>query len=100
MDATMETNKQPASISPRRLTRLPEEPTRSDFLWCLICERAYPRNDRSREEVQLCPYDDCKGRTVFYSWDWNRTRKVNPGYPREPLPGTVYPLFGRNEAVR
>ena len=33
----MDTHKHPHPITPRRLTRLPEEPTRSDYLWCLIC---------------------------------------------------------------
>lgn len=96
----MESGKHSASLSPRKLGRLPEAATRSAFLWCLICERAYPRNEASREEVQLCPYDNCKGRAVFYSWDWNRTRKVNPGYPQEPQLGTVYPLFGRGESLK
>jgi hypothetical protein len=91
----MDTHKHPHPITPRRLTRLPEEPTRSEYLWCLICERAYSRRRGARDEAQLCPYDDCKGRTVFYSWDWNRTRKVNPNYPNEPRLGQVYPLFGR-----
>ena len=35
---------------------------------------------------------------MFYSWDWNRTRKVNPAYPAEPRLGQVYPLFGRPPA--
>jgi len=97
----MDTEKQRYQPASRRFNRLPEEPPRSDFLWCLICERAYPRNDATLDEVQLCPYDDgCKGSLVFYSWDWNRTRRVNRGYPREPHLGTVYPLFGRGDGFR
>ena len=96
----METEKRSPPLSRRKLGRLPEATTRSGYLWCLICERAYARNELSRDEIQLCPYDGCKGRSVFYSWDWNRTRKVNPGHPQEPRLGLVYPLFGRGDDLR
>lgn len=69
-----------------------EPPPRSPWLWCVLCERAYPRIGSG--DLQPCPHADCKGHVAgFYAWDWNRTRRVHPGYPESPAPNTRYPLL-------
>jgi hypothetical protein len=79
---------------PRWQRQLPSDPPlASEWLWCLICERAYPRAP-GIADMQPCPYGDCKGQAGFYAWDWNRTRRVNPQYPPVPNAGVVYPLLG------
>lgn len=91
----MELSKSSLRFRPR--AGLVQDPPRSAYLWCLICERVYGRDATACDEVQLCPFEDCKGHAMFYSWDWNRTLRINPGYPRDPQHGDVYPLFGRAE---
>ena len=75
----------------QRASPSPRAP-RSAWLWCLICERAFERMPGA--ELQPCPYEDCRGHSGYYAWDWNRTRKVNPRHPQEPQPGARYPLLG------
>jgi hypothetical protein len=67
-------------------------PRRSPWLWCLVCERAFPR-ESGRRGIQPCPYEDCKDRAGFYAWDWNRTRRIHPEYPEVPRFGERYPLL-------
>jgi hypothetical protein len=76
-----------------RSRSLPSEPPpRSPWLWCLLCERTYPRIGTG--DLQPCPYADCKAHAAsFYAWDWNRTRRLHPEYPGAPAPGTRYPLL-------
>lgn len=63
-------------------------------VWCIHCERAYPYGDFRQVGIRhLCPYTDCVGAAAF-AWDWQRVRRVNANYPREPMRGVTYPLFG------
>jgi hypothetical protein len=65
------------------------------WLWCLHCERCYQAGEyREMDEgLQMCPYDDCDGSTVFDGWRWSRVRRENPGYPMFPERNKVYPLY-------
>jgi len=70
------------------------EGKRSDYLWCLHCERTYKRGEfRSVGGLQMCPYDDCDGSTVLDGWDWAQIRDNHPEYPEVPEGGVVYPLY-------
>ena len=67
---------------------------RSDYLWCLHCERAYRRGEyRLVHGLQMCPYEDCDGDTVMDGWDWAQIRDGHPEYPEVPEMGKVYPLY-------
>lgn len=67
---------------------------RSDFMWCLHCERAYRRGEyRLVGGLRMCPYEGCDGDTVFDGWDWADIRYVHPEYPRTPEKGKVYPRY-------
>lgn len=71
-----------------------EEEIRSDYLWCLHCQRAYRRGQyRLVRGLQMCPYEDCNGDTVLDAWDWAQIRDAHPEYPEIPEPGVVYPLY-------
>jgi len=77
------------------------------YLWCLCCERTYKfgefREVRTKPFVvnhvryepilQMCPYEDCDGDTVFDAWEWKRIRESHPEYPKIPEAGKVYPLY-------
>ena len=70
------------------------EERRSDFLWCLHCERTYTRGEyRNVEGLQMCPYPDCDGDTVIDAWDWEEFRDGNPDYAAIPEKGKQYPLY-------
>jgi hypothetical protein len=67
---------------------------RSDFLWCLHCERTYNRGAyRQVGNLQMCPYEGCDGDTVVDGWDWEDVRDEHPDYARVPEDGKVYPLY-------
>ena len=67
---------------------------RSDYLWCLHCERAYKHGEfRVARGLQMCPYEDCDGNTVMDGWDWAQIRDAHPEYPEVPEKGKVYPLY-------
>ncbi|MCG3149378.1 MAG: hypothetical protein PCFJNLEI_02838 [Verrucomicrobiae bacterium] len=71
-----------------------DEERRSDFLWCLHCERTYNRGAyRLVDGLQMCPYPDCDGDTVLDGWDWEQVREANPDYPLIPEEGKQYPLY-------
>jgi hypothetical protein len=71
-----------------------DEEKRSEFLWCLHCERAYRRGEfRLVNVLQMCSYEDCDGDTVLDGWDWARIREGHPEYPEVPEKGKVYPLY-------
>jgi hypothetical protein len=71
-----------------------DEERRSDFLWCLHCERTYNRgNYRKVGDLQMCPYPDCDGSTVMDGWDWEEVRDEHSDYPVVPKDGVRYPLY-------
>lgn len=64
----------------------------SVFIWCLHCERTYVRGAyRKVHGLQMCPYPDCDGDTVFDAVPWGNIRGSRPEYPVIPIPGTRYP---------
>ncbi len=70
------------------------EEKRSDFMWCLHCERTYNRGAfRDENGFQMCPYQGCDGSTVVDGWDWEDVRDHHPDYPHVPQDGVVYPLY-------
>lgn len=70
-----------------------DEEKRSDYLWCLHCERIYLRGEyRDEDGFQMCPYDDCDGSTVLDGWDWEEIRDDHPEYPKIPERGIVYEM--------
>jgi len=74
--------------------RIFKEKRRSDFLWCLHCERTYNRGQyRTVDGLQMCPYAECGGDTVLDGWDWEEVRQHHPKYPIIPQDGVVYPLY-------
>lgn len=76
--------------------RIFKEERRSDFLWCLHCERTYNRGQyRKVDGLQVCAYPDCDGDTVIDAWDWEDVRDEHPEYPIIPKDGLVYPLYAR-----
>lgn len=71
-----------------------DEEIRSEFLWCLHCERAYKRGEfRLVNGLQMCPYEDCDGSTVLDGWDWAQIREKHAEYPEIPEKEQVYPLY-------
>lgn len=70
------------------------------FLYCLHCERAYPKekyrvlSDSVVGLLQMCPYEDCDGDAVLDSWLWDRVAEENDKYPEVPVEGVPYPLHG------
>lgn len=71
-----------------------DEEKRSDYLWCLHCERTYKRGEfRLVNGLQMCPYEGCDGDTVLDAWDWAKVREMHPEYPEVPERGKVYPLY-------
>lgn len=78
---------------------IPKSEQRSDYLWCLHCERAYKYGEYREVEqygeiLQMCPYEGCDGDTVLDAWDWAKIRDANPTYPGTPEKGKVYPQYG------
>lgn len=66
---------------------------RSAWLWCFHCERAYPMGSyKVVEDLQLCPYAECRGDTILDLWTWATVREVNLHYPEVPILGVFYPL--------
>ncbi len=71
-----------------------DEKKRSDYLWCLHCERTYLRGKwREQGELQMCPYQDCSGDVVIDAWDWETIRDNKPEYPVVPETGKSYPMY-------
>ena len=67
---------------------------RSNFLWCLDCERTYERGKwRNKDDLQMCPYLDCDGDAVIDAWDWESLREYHPDYPIQPEFGKRYPAY-------
>lgn len=66
---------------------------RRAWLWCLHCERVYPMGSyKVVEDLQLCPYAECRGDTILDLRTWATVREVNPHYPEVPMLGVFYPL--------
>ena len=64
---------------------------RSEYFWCLHCERTYERGKwRTIDGLQMCPYLDCDGDAVLDAIDWAEIRDANPAYPEKPSWGTRY----------
>lgn len=81
------------------------ERPRSNYLWCLHCERGSERGKwRMANDLQLCPYGDCSGDTVLDGMDWEEIRDYYPEYPVAPKWGDRYPSDptpeGRQRVVR
>jgi len=73
--------------------RIFSHPLRSDFFWCLHCQRTYERNKwRTIRGLQRCPYLDCDGDAVIDAIDWADIRDSHPEYPLKPVWGEVYPF--------
>ena len=67
------------------------EPKRSNYLWCLHCERTYERGKwRTLRGFQMCPYLDCDGDAVIDTLNWAAIRDGHPEYPERPTWGAVY----------
>jgi hypothetical protein len=67
------------------------DPPRSEYVWCLHCERTYERGKwRTIDSLQMCPYLHCDGDAVLDAIDWAEIRDVNPPYPEKPCWGTRY----------
>lgn len=67
------------------------EEKRSDYLWCLHCQRTYLRGEyRDVEGFQMCPYEGCDGSTVLDGIDWERIRDYHKRYPKIPERGKIY----------
>lgn len=74
---------------------------RSNYLWCLHCERGYERGKwRIVDDLQLCPYADCDGSTVLDGRDWESVRDYHPDYPESPAWGQRYPFDPSEERRR
>lgn len=70
------------------------EDVRSNFLFCLHCERAYERGKwRNVGDLQRCPYLNCDGDTVMDAMDWELIRDQHPEYPATPDFGRSYPMY-------
>jgi hypothetical protein len=66
------------------------------FLWCMHCERAYPKAQvriDHRWGLEMCHYKDCDGDAVLDAWDWSRYRDGRQSLPEEPETGVTYPLY-------
>lgn len=71
-----------------------DEEKRSDYLWCLHCQRTYKRGEfRWVGKFQMCPYEDCDGSTVLDGVDWEEYRDHHSDYPRIPKRGERYPMY-------
>jgi hypothetical protein len=70
-------------------------PIADTYLWCLHCERTYPKTDYRQHGsgLQLCAYKDCDGDAVLDAWAWSKVRfEREDTYPEVPAPGVFYPL--------
>lgn len=75
-----------------------DEEKRSDYLWCLHCERTYKRGEfRLEGKFQMCPYEGCDGSTVLDGIDWERFRDDYSAYPVIPEKSTRYPMYDTGE---
>ena len=81
-------------------------PTRADssgqdgYVWCGLCEHAYPRTDivpdhlADRDDtgrLMRCPTLDCYGDPDRDGVDWSQVREMRPEYPRVPDLEAHYP---------
>lgn len=84
----------------RRHARAPQRRDNGcDYLWCVVCEHAFPRECFRRDGAQLCcPDRQCEGGLMFQPWQWTRLREANPDYPAAPVADAVYPYFGQPES--
>jgi hypothetical protein len=62
-----------------------------ELVWREVCERvARPVDWESCGWA--CPYPGCWG-SADHVWFWSTVRELNTGYPSDPAPGEVYPLY-------
>lgn len=60
----------------------------SHYLWCLHCETVDLRENWVKNDAE-CP--TCNAGALD-AWVWSSIAVEN-GYPKEPKPGTVYPMY-------
>ena len=71
-----------------------DDEQRSDYQWCMHCERAYKRGEhRLIHGLRMCPYEGCNGDVFMDGWDWDTFREPLPQYPVIPEHGTKYPMY-------
>lgn len=71
------------------------------YVWCLHCERAYPR-EKIRWDSQLglymCPYEGCDGDALTDAWRYEEIRRdAHPEWPEVPEEGVVYSMYGNKK---
>jgi hypothetical protein len=67
-----------------------EQPYR-DWVWCLHCERVYPRQQWEDGNLS-CPTPGCDAEPID-AWPWESLREHHPEYPEVPGPGAHYPWY-------
>lgn len=67
-----------------------------DWVYCLHCGMVYQAGDyRLVRGLQMCPYPNCDGDTVFDSFHWEDIQRINPSYPVIPEKNKVYLLYSQ-----
>ena len=67
--------------------------TQDIWLYCINCERAFRSSSKNS-----CNYSGCEGE-LGDVWEWEVIRKLNQGYPKIPVFGREYPLYGDGRFV-
>jgi hypothetical protein len=65
------------------------------YTWCLHCERVFLTEDWVKNDWD-CPGRGCDG-GIFDASPWSKNdwpREVNENYPKVPVVGELYPLYG------
>jgi hypothetical protein len=65
------------------------------WVWCLLCERAYQREEvrwNPEDGIYMCAYEGCDGDALLHAWSYEE-RRVACGWPEVPEKGIVYPLY-------
>lgn len=76
-----------------------DDEEKSDFIWCMHCERAYKRGEhRMVGDIPKCPYPGCGGDVFSDGWDWDMFREPLPQYPEIPEFGVKYPMYPKEDA--
>jgi len=77
-----------------------EDELRSDYQWCMHCERAFKRGEhRMVGDIRMCPYPGCGGDVFSDGWDWDQFREPLPQYPAVPEFGVKYPMYPSKETA-
>jgi len=70
-----------------------------DFVWCMHCEQTFKWDGI----IDRCP-NDCDGNPIdwrewkghikeYFTWYKGQEEIIKKEFPREPIPGVVYPLY-------